>query len=642
MLKNKLYIVAVLLFLISVSVYAIYSDVGTLYEKVQNINSVKQKLSQISSYQKIIKELQKERGLGVIYRSDNTADVYKTLLQQKKRSQEVIQQQSKLITVDQLLVTLKKLQAKLLDQHTTQQEIYELYTDSINDLLRETYKLLLYTNDPKIKNRLLQYQKLSLIQEYFGELRASVGAIIGDPKRDAAYLPLVQKSEILLENHIQELAAFSQDDKADTFYTLLQNTPSIQQVKKIVHSLLSQDTTPPKLSSLEWFSIATQSVETIHQYATKKLNIITNEAHQKAATLQKQFNTHIVFWLISILVGIGMLIILFVAAKEIAKKNRLLSDYKKAIDTSTIVSKTDKQGKITYANRAFCEISGYTEEELLGKSHNIVRHPDMPKEIFQELWETLKNGKTWQGEVKNKKKDGGYYWVQATISPIYDNENNLVEYIAIRQDITEILDLNEEIQTTQKELIFRIGESVESRSKETGNHIRRVAKYSELLGRLYGLDANSCETLSIASTMHDVGKIAIPDSLLLKPSKLSQDEFEIMKTHTYIGYKILSGSKLPILKMAAEIAYGHHERYNGGGYPRNVSGEDIPLCARIVSVADVFDALISDRVYKKAWDLERVVELFAQEKGKQFDPKIAALLLENIDMFMAIKEQYED
>jgi response regulator RpfG family c-di-GMP phosphodiesterase len=169
-----------------------------------------------------------------------------------------------------------------------------------------------------------------------------------------------------------------------------------------------------------------------------------------------------------------------------------------------------------------------------------------------------------------------------------------------------------------------------------------VAKYSQLLAQLYGLDSQICEEFSTASTMHDLGKIAIPDSILLKPGKLDSQEWNIMKTHALIGHQILSGSNLPILQMASKIAHEHHERFDGQGYPLGLKGDEISIYARITSIADVFDALISDRVYKKAWEYTMVIDLLKEEKGKQFDPYLIDLFLDNIDEFMAIKYRYED
>ena len=202
--------------------------------------------------------------------------------------------------------------------------------------------------------------------------------------------------------------------------------------------------------------------------------------------------------------------------------------------------------------------------------------------------------------------------------------------------------LLKEIEDTQKEVIFRMGEIGESRSKETGNHVKRVAEYSRILALKYGLPESEAETLKLASPMHDIGKVGIPDSVLKKPGRLNEHEFEIMKTHAQIGYDMLKNSKRHILKSAAIVAGEHHEKWDGSGYPNGKSGEDIHIFGRITAVADVFDALASDRVYKKAWEIDKILELFREQKGKHFDPKLVDILFEHLDEFLAIKESYKD
>lgn len=200
--------------------------------------------------------------------------------------------------------------------------------------------------------------------------------------------------------------------------------------------------------------------------------------------------------------------------------------------------------------------------------------------------------------------------------------------------------LSIEIDETQKEIIFTMGEIAESRSKETGNHVKRVAEYSKLLALKYGLSDEEAELLRIASPMHDIGKIAIPDTILTKNGKLTEEEFDTMKTHTEIGYQLLRNSNRRILKAAAIIAHQHHEKWNGKGYPRGLKGEEIHLYARITAVADVFDALGTERVYKKAWEMERILDLFIQERGQHFDPELVDILLESMDEILEIKGQF--
>jgi len=461
---------------------------------------------------------------------------------------------------------------------------------------------------------------------------------------------------------------------------------------------------------------------------------------------------------------------------------QLLEQYKNVVDRSTIVSKTNKSGIITYVNEKFCELSEYTKEELIGKSHNIVRHGDMKSEIFQNLWETISTGKPWQGIVKNKKKNGDFYIVDTIINPIIDNNGNILEYIGIRHDITEvetykellknelsstnkslkeninymtqyedainsitailktdvnnfityanekfcelvgysleeilgkncsflrdeshrlandcktireelnnkktvskllinitkngdkiylltlfypILDLdgniiehlqvmhdvtdifklNDEIEDTQKEVVLTMGAIGETRSKETGLHVKRVAEYSYLLAKLAGMSEKQANLLKQASPMHDIGKVGIPDNVLNKPGKLTNEEFEIIKSHSSLGYEMLKHSQRDILKTAATVAYTHHEKYDGTGYPNSLVAEDIPIEGRITAIVDVFDALGHDRCYKKAWEMDKIIELFEREKGTHFDPKLIDLFFENLDLFLEIRDSLDD
>jgi response regulator RpfG family c-di-GMP phosphodiesterase len=195
---------------------------------------------------------------------------------------------------------------------------------------------------------------------------------------------------------------------------------------------------------------------------------------------------------------------------------------------------------------------------------------------------------------------------------------------------------------TQKEILFSMGEIIESRSRETANHIRRVAEYSTLLAKLFDLSEREQQHLLHTSPMHDAGKIAIPDAILNKPGKLTDDEFVIMKDHTRIGWEMLRGSQLEIMQFAAIIAYQHHEKWNGKGYPSGLKGDEIHIFGRIVALADVFDALGSDRCYKKAWSLDRILELLHKESGEHFDPVLTDLFFRNIDDFLAIRERFPD
>ncbi|MCD6433899.1 MAG: HD domain-containing protein [Sulfurimonas sp.] len=202
--------------------------------------------------------------------------------------------------------------------------------------------------------------------------------------------------------------------------------------------------------------------------------------------------------------------------------------------------------------------------------------------------------------------------------------------------------LTNEIEDTQKEVVFTMGAIGESRSKETGNHVKRVAAYSKVLALAYGMDETEAELLKQASPMHDIGKIAIPDAILKKPGRFNNEERAIMDTHAELGFSMIKNSQRPLLKAAAIVAYEHHEKYDGTGYPRKLSGEKIHIYGRITAIADVFDALGSDRVYKKAWKNERIFKLFKEERGKHFDPTLVDLFFENLDEILKIREFFKD
>jgi len=339
--------------------------------------------------------------------------------------------------------------------------------------------------------------------------------------------------------------------------------------------------------------------------------------------------------------------------KEYKLSNTTLQQYKKAIDVSTILSKSDNKGNITFVNDEFCRLSQYTQEELIGRQHNILRHPDMPSSTFKDLWKTIKSKKTWKGVIKNKAKDGSMYIVDAIIIPILDTNNDLVEYIGLRHDITQLELLKNDLESelrlatkeiidTQKEVVYTMGAIGETRSKETANHVKRVAEFSYLLAKLAGLSEDEAEILKLSSPMHDIGKVGIPDNILNKPGKLTFEEFEIMKTHSSLGYHMLKGSNKQILKTSAIVANEHHEKWDGSGYPRGLAKENINIYGRISAVCDVFDALGSERCYKKAWPLDKVIDFLKEERGKHFDPTLIDLFFDNLNDFLEIGEKYKD
>jgi len=226
------------------------------------------------------------------------------------------------------------------------------------------------------------------------------------------------------------------------------------------------------------------------------------------------------------------------------------------------------------------------------------------------------------------------------IRELFDEFNMQMEQIAKSSKSIQLL--NDEIENTQKEVVFTMGAIGESRSKETGNHVKRVAQYSKLLALYYGLSKEEAELLKQASPMHDIGKVAIPDSILNKPGKFVPEERVIMDTHAKLGYDMLKSSRRELLQLAATVAYEHHEKWDGSGYPRKLKGEEIHIAGRITAIADVFDALGSDRVYKKAWDDDRIFNLFKEERGKHFDPKLIDIFFNNLEEFLSVREKFKD
>lgn len=228
--------------------------------------------------------------------------------------------------------------------------------------------------------------------------------------------------------------------------------------------------------------------------------------------------------------------------------------------------------------------------------------------------------------------------------------NNMLEtrYFYKRQvvranQLEEIVkERTEELRNAQLEIVRRLGHAGEYRDNETGAHVVRMSKISEILAQGLGMDDESCERILHASPMHDVGKIAIPDAILLKPGPLDDEEWEIMKSHTTVGHEIMGNHPSQVIQLASEMALNHHERWDGSGYPGGLKGNDIPLSARIAAVSDVFDALTSDRPYKKAWDVDKAVAYINESSGTQFDPDIVGVFIDNLNSIKMIRKEHPD
>ena len=214
--------------------------------------------------------------------------------------------------------------------------------------------------------------------------------------------------------------------------------------------------------------------------------------------------------------------------------------------------------------------------------------------------------------------------------------------LEVQEKTKELQDALYEVQNSEKDIISILSKTAEYRDNETSAHTIRVGEMSAIIAKKFGWNEDAIELMRLAAPMHDIGKVGIEDKILLKPAKLDEEEFSIMQKHAAIGYSILSQKTTPLLELAAQIAYTHHEKYDGSGYPNAMSGEDIPLSGAIVAVVDVFDALLSNRPYKKSFTLETALEIIQTGSGTHFNPKVVELFFESLDEILEIQKRFHD
>ena len=296
------------------------------------------------------------------------------------------------------------------------------------------------------------------------------------------------------------------------------------------------------------------------------------------------------------------------------------------------------QGKILAATGRF--------EELVGKS------PQDTESMEIGVYRSIQEAHAQRRSILREKEFVGYFqpregrhdviYVRSD-NPLSHGDLRLVELFLRNVSIAyENVMLREEIEGTQKDMVYMLGEAIETRSRETGQHVRRVAEYCRLVALGMGLSERDAEILHIASPLHDFGKIGIPDGILHHPGALGDHEWAVMKTHAQIGADLLARSEREILKAASIIAGDHHEKWNGSGYPNGKKGEEIHVYGRICAMADVFDALGSKRCYKDAWPIEQIVEFLKEQRGEHFDPTMVDWVLENLDQMKKVREQFPD
>jgi PAS domain S-box-containing protein len=337
---------------------------------------------------------------------------------------------------------------------------------------------------------------------------------------------------------------------------------------------------------------------------------------------------------------------------ESAHRLNLEERHEKIIDMAPMpVYVKDEDLRYVFTNAQADNLAGLERGELLGHTDEEIMAPEALALTRAADREILSTGTTYEAE--ETLEIGGAERTFRTVKfPLLDEDGKATAVCGISTDVTaqkEALQLRDEMAATQKqaieelrssrlETVERLARAIELHDFSTGQHVTRMAVITAFLARRLGLDAEFVELLREAAPMHDVGKIGTPEAILLKPGPLDDEERKEMERHTVVGHEIFAGSKSQLLQIAATIALTHHEHYDGTGYPQGLVGEKIPLEGRITAVADVFDALLSDRCYRPALALDDAVAIIREGSGIHFDPKIADLLIEGLDEVLSLRE----
>jgi PAS domain S-box-containing protein len=293
---------------------------------------------------------------------------------------------------------------------------------------------------------------------------------------------------------------------------------------------------------------------------------------------------------------------------------------------------------IIFANPGFYETTQYSADEIIGYNCRFLQGPETDPAMVKEIRDAIAERRPFRGMILNYRKDGTPFVDELSINPVFDEMGQLLSFVGLQNDVTEreqgkqlleqrVHERTEELAQSQSEILTRLARAAEFRDDDTGQHTQRVGCTASLLAQALGLPAEQAELIRQAAPLHDVGKIAISDLILLKPGKLTDEEFATMKTHAALGAALLSNGQSDVVQMAERIAGSHHERWDGNGYPQRLAGEQIPLEGRILAIADVFDALTHERPYKKAWPVEEAVAEITRQSGQQFDPQLVAAFL---------------
>jgi len=639
---NKLRLLTIVPGVVIVTIFTIF--ILYTYHNLTTLKILSSNVAKIEKSANLINELQRERGISSGYLGSKGKIFKDSLIQQRQKTDKAFQELLNLENKNRDTFIQNQLALIQMRKEVTLLKVsvfhsFNYYTYLISHIQNNFLDISTLITDFSVKNLFQAFINLSLMKESLGELRGGINGVLSQKQNTSQlnYITISAKATYQLSEKRFYRTASS------NFLEQYNSIVKSENYQNLAHNILLYTNNNLKNSYFEepikWYAESTNIINQLYDIETAYMYSINN--YVQTSYHNEKSRAIIILLLFTITTFFNIWLSLKIK-RNIKANIKLLNEYKSAVDRSTIVSKTDKKGIVTYVNEEFCSISGYSQEELIGKPHNIVRHSDMSVEAFKDMWQTILSKKSWSGIVKNRKKDGTSYTVEATISPILNSDGEIEEFIAIRNDITDILNLHKEIEHTQSDLIFRMGEIGETRSKETGHHVKRVAKYSQLLAKYYGMSNKEIEYLVSASPMHDIGKVGIPDAILNKAGKLTKTEWSIMKTHATIGYELFRDSDKPLLQTASIIAHQHHEKYDGSGYPRGLSGKNIHIYGRITAVADVFDALGSDRCYKKAWEDEKIFELLKEERGKHFDPQLVDIFFEHLEEFLEIRDYFSD
>ena len=476
--KQKLFIpisilAAILIFLGSIILY-------TSYQKMQTLQQLNEKIMFSTKIAAAVHNLQKERGLSCGYVLDRNSSFNIKLSKQKRETDAILYNLKNFVTIHKdipkeekqhildAITPLHNIRTLIEHQDLTYNEIIHAYTFMTETFLQMVAQLATQSHIPKITSGILTYSSLLYMKEYRGIERA-LGVTILSTKEEDLKANLLFNTILAMEKEKEKTFFTYASEDIKTFYDEKTKQPYFHQIDHIRDDILFHHPHKEKFNAMIWYntiSLTLNTLDTIGEYIQKEI-----QQHIQTS-LQEVRRIFILVNLLTILSLVIFMLMLIALTRVLEDERRL----RLVSDKYIISSMTDLKGRIIDVSQAFCEISGYEKEELIGKQHNIVRHPDMPKEIFRELWKKLSSGRSWSGKIKNLKKDGGHYWVYAHIEPLYNIKGEIDSYISIRLDITESEELQEKVkEEEEKNRLTREMMQQQSRLAQMGEMISMIA-----------------------------------------------------------------------------------------------------------------------------------------------------------------------